>query len=171
MTIDSLWYILWLFLWKLLKLSSSVSTSAFPKLSGRSLAWHQPGHNVVSLNEAVWPFLLLWEPVVLPSAHQERSCSTDCLLSLTPQPCRPSFLAHSPNPVTKGWDKAQGCATSLGQTVLILLNVIKGSEGWNCVKESEALPNLNQGWQTSIRWKSGLVSLNVNTCSVCLIKD
>jgi len=44
---------------------------------------------------------------------------------------------------TQGWAKAQGCATSLMQTVLILLNVIKGSEGWNCVKASEALPNPN----------------------------
>ena len=77
------------------------------------------------------------------SAHHERSCSADCLLSLIPQPCRAFFLVHSPKSLTQDWAKAQGCATSLGQTVFILLNVIKGSEGWNCVKESEALPNPN----------------------------
>lgn len=93
-TINSLRHLLWQnSWWQLLKLFSSASTSAFPKLSGRTLVWCHPGHNVVSLNEAAWAFLLLQEPVVLHSAHQERSCSTDCLLSLIPQPCRASFFS------------------------------------------------------------------------------
>lgn len=118
-----------------------------PKLTGRCLVSQQLGHNVVSLNEAVWACLLFQDPVLLHSAHQQRSCYF--LLLSSAQPCRPCSLAHLPISTTY----TGLCNITWANSVEPFSNVIKGSEGWNWLRRLKLCLIWIKGWKTSTSQK------------------